>query len=266
MLPLLACLALGSVAPAHAAEETNGPDFPSVVEQLAGGQLDWTRLILQASSQSAIQTGAWQDRRLQEQDALNLLTPRIEGLAREVRVTPETNAGELMGAEGELGRRLEEGLRRWAVDETRYHSKGSVEMDASLDLRTWLRPALAALATTELPPLDKEGATGIVVDARGVPFRPSIAPTVSTPTGEVVIRASMLSEEAVQSGPPILYITDPADPRAYSRGGSTPLFCRSVAAREGELVLDADSAARLSASAAVPALVARGRVAIIVDP
>lgn len=263
----LACVAAllvaaGSSGP-PAADESVSTD---VVEPLAEGHLDWSSWRLHVHTRSDMVMGAWEDRRLQEQDALDRLRPRLEELAGQVRVTPDSSAADLMGGDDELSRRLHEGLRRWNVDETTYLSSGGVEMRASLDLHEWLRPALVALASSELPELPEGAPSGLIVDVRGLSFRPSLAPTIRTPEGEAVARAQLIHEDTARLSSPVVFVRDPADAKAIARVGTRPLFARAAQSRGGELVLDAESAIRLSAESALPALVARGSVALVVSP
>lgn len=262
-LLLLVLLGPGSAALAESADATED----TVVERLSDGSyIDWSawRLHVHTSSEAAV--GAWQDRRLQEQDALDRLRPQVEALARQVHLTPETTAGDLMGSEDELSRRLQDSLRRWSVDETTYHSAGGVEMEASLDLREWLRPALVSLALPEPPPLPSEGATGLVLDARGLSLEASLAPTVVGPDGTVFVRAQLVAQDTARLSSPVIYVRDPADARAVRRAGSRPLFARAAQSRGGELVLDGESARALSQEANTAALVAHGRVVLVVSP
>ena len=170
-----------------------------------------------------------------------------------------------MGSQDELARRLEDSLRRWNVDETTYNSRGGVEMNASLDLREWLRPALVALADSEAPALPTDGPTGILIDARGLTFRPSLAPTVSGPDGTVISRAQLVAADTARISSAVIYVLDPADARAVRRAGMEPLFARAASARGGELVLDAESARQLTSDPATPALVAHGKVVLVVS-
>jgi len=256
---LLAAGSDGAPAPGEA-------EATEVIEPLAEGHLDWTSWRLHVHTRSDMVMGAWEDRRLQEQDALDRLGPRLEELAGQVRVTPDSSAADLMSGEDDLSRRLHEGLRRWHVDETTYLSSGGVEMRASLDLHEWLRPALVALASSELPELPAGAPSGLIVDVRGLSFRPSLAPTIRTPEGKAIARAQLLHEDTARLSSPVVFVRDPADAQAIARAGTQPLFARAAQARGGELVLDAESALRLSAEAALPALVARGNVVLVVSP
>lgn len=261
MMPnLLAALLL--IAPVLASD-AEPYRFASVTQALAGGRIDWTELRLEISARSDRTMGAWKDRRLQEQDALDGLAPRVLALAERVAVTPERDAAGLMSEEGDLARRLGNSVSAWQIEETRYFSGGGVEMDAVLDLRLWLRPALVSLAAPGQAPAVQEGSTGLVVDARGLPFEASLAPTLLGADGAVLMRAQDLTEEAARSVGAVLYVTDPADPRAAERAGSAPVFSQAASVRDGALVLAPASAASLDA--ALPRLVASGRVVIVMD-
>lgn len=238
-----------------------------VLESLPDGRIDWSRLVLEVQAQSDMRVGAWMDRRVQEQDALDRLGPRVERLAQRVRVTPDTLAVDLMSAEGELPRRLEDTVEDWRVVETRYHDGGAVEMLAELDLQRWLRPALRSLAAQEAPAAGPGDVTGLVVDARGLPFEPCLAPRVTAPTGAVLFGAQRLTADAFELAAPVVYVTDPADPRAVQRAGDRPLLVRAASVvGGGELVLDPAAARKLEADPDLPTIAARGRVVVVVGP
>ena len=257
---MITLLALLLSAPLGAEEA-----FVPVVEDLPnGGRIDWTSLRLEVSAGSDITIGAWKDRRVQEQDALDRLSPAIAKLAARVCVTPGSTAGDLMDGSSELATRLQEALHSWKIDETRYHSKGSVELDAALDLQAWLRPALTSLATSTVPPLPADAATGLVIDTRGLPFEPCLAPTVLQPDGTAIMRAQLLGEEAANLSTPVAYVSDPADPRVWKRVGDRPYLARAATVHSHELVLDPATAAGLPPETA--ALVARGKVVMVVEP
>lgn len=255
LTPLL--LWLSSFASAWAG---GGP--PPVRDPRANGYVDWTSLDLIVSSRSDLVVGAWKDRRVQEQDALDSLPPRLAAAAASLRVTPDTTVADLLGDGGPTAVALEDGMKSWYIEETRYHPTGGVEMDAALDIGVWLRPALSALATATPAPLVAGGATGLVIDARGLPFEPCLAPSVSTADGRPVLRAQLLGEDVARVSTPVVYVSSAADPLAWKRAGDAPLFARASAAQGGELLLDPTSA--LAADPATPGLVAAGKVVIVV--
>ena len=237
-----------------------------VVTSLTYGYIDWSALRLEVTAASARRVGAWMDRRVQEQDALDWVAPRVEEAGPTVVVTPDETAGDLIAADDELSQRLREGLENWRVSETRYVASGRVEMDAELDLGAWLRPALVARARADAPALSPDGATGVVVDARGLAFEPCLAPALLSPDGTQLFGATSLSVETVRRSTPVVFALDPADTRAYARAGARPLFAHAGEARGCALVLDAPDAAVIAASPDLEALGAAGGVVLVVDP
>lgn len=260
---LLAVVGCGCAAWAAPAEEAG---FPSVVRRVGGGEVDWTTLTLRVRSASDLQVGAWKDRRMQEQDALDRLKPQVAAAARAVPVDPASTMGDRLDAGSELGLALEDGLGRWRIEETRYRADaGGVEMAARLDLREWVRPVLES-AGAPTPPgvVGPEGATGIVVDARGTDFEPCVLPEIVVQDGPPVLSAALVSTETLRKQTPAAYLGDPADPRGWARAGDAPIFLTVAEAKGCRLILPPGDAAGVDA--AVPALVSSGRVLIVAEP
>ncbi|NOY25576.1 MAG: hypothetical protein GXP62_06855, partial [Oligoflexia bacterium] len=256
ILVLAFCLGLS----AHA------DDLPDVIEAVPRGRIDWTRLVLSVDARSELRMGAWKDRRIREQDALDRLKSRVPDLAQRVRVTPDTLAADLLAGKGDLPRRLGDAVNDWQIVETRYHDNGAVELVAELDLRQWLRPALRSLASQEATPPGPGDVTGLVVDARELPFEPCLAPRITAPTGTVFFGAQRLSADTLDLGAPVVFVTDPADPRAIARAGDHPLLVRAASVQGGgELVLDPTSARALDATPDLASIAAQGRVVIVVQ-
>ena len=238
--------------------------FDPVLEEVSGGHIDWSALELEVTITSQHTTGAWQDRRLQEQDAHDRLTSIIDKIAADIEVTPGLTAGSLMSGSDALAARLSDGLRRWGVEEARYYHRGGVALDGSLDLRIWLAPALVEQAGAEDLPITGE-ATGLLVDARGHRLTLTLSPELTTATGQRIVHVSALSENTARMRTPVIYVSDPADPRTASRAGDAPIFAVVAEVQDGVMILDSASAARLTAQDQIPALVAAGRVVVVVD-
>ena len=160
------------------------------------------------------------------------------------------------------------GLDAWSIVETRYHSAGFVEMDATLDMLTWLRPALVSLASIHPAAPIGDGHTGIIVDARGLSHTPCFSPTLNTPDGTTIARAQYVAGEVLRSRAPVTYVTDPDTPIVASAAGDNPLMLRAASASGPTLVLDAPSNETLQTlgEGHWRPLVANGRVVIVVEP
>ena len=237
--------------------------FPPVVSGPPAAQVDWTALKLHVTARSDRAMGAWTDRRMQEQGALDALGPRVRALATGLRITPDHDVSDLLSGEPRMAGRIEDGLQSWRVSETRYHTGGGVEMSAELNLHTWLRPALASLAT-EVPTTGEPGdATGVVIDARGHPLTLPLAPRVQAADGRALVDLSLISAEVVRLQAPVRYVTDPADPAAWARAGDQPLFARAVDTEGGAWVVAAD--APIASDPRLAPLVARGKIVVVVD-
>jgi hypothetical protein len=243
----------------------------AVIEKVEQGHIDWTQLKLQITFRSDRTVGAWKDRKMQEQDVVEQLGPAIQENAEQVHITPNSTAADLIANADSpaLSLRLTEGLKGWNIEESRYHSSGGVEMDASLDLLTWLRPVLVSLAAGENHPQEDQedgDATGLVIDIRGHTFRPCIAPTVEGEEGGILVDATLLTPEVAQTGSPVLYVTDPTDPRAQKRAGEKPIFVLAASTRGGHIILAPSTYAQLQAAPGTAKLAAHGQVVIVVDP
>ncbi len=237
--------------------------FAEVVQHLPGGTMDWTNLRLRVDSRSDHQVGAWKDRRIQEQDALDSIAPTLDRLVRRLLVTADKSAGDLMATEGPMSAGLRQRANDWQVVETRYQGDGGVEMSAERDVRAWLQPALAELTAGPMPELDPEGPTGLLIDARGHDFVPGLIPTVRTSSGRTLVQAAAFARVLGERRAPVVYVTDPADPRAARRIGERPLLATVTGA--GGALLTVAETSPLATTPEVPVLVATRRIVVVVD-
>ena len=234
-----------------------------VQADIEGASIDWVRWKLVVTAESERSVGAWQDQRIREQDAVDRLGPLVAAAARHVPLTPDTNAGDLLASDTPLAHRLTDGLRDWTIAETRYREGGRVEMDAELDLRTWLGPALAELA--DAAPATPDSATGLLVDVRGLPFAPCAAPRLMTASGEELTSAQKLDPEVARRQTGVVYVADPADEIGVIRAGAAPLLARPTRVQGCEMSLGpADASLALHPDFA--AIAAGGRVVVVTGP
>jgi hypothetical protein len=238
---------------AHAGDPAS--PYPTVVRAVGAGAVDWTTATLVVTSKSARQTGAWKDRRMQEQDALDRLPPLVAEASQGVCLAPGVTGDDLVDGDG--GARLREALGAWQVAETRYLGKGAVEMDAELDLVAWLRPALPTVPARRNA---EPAGPGLLVDARGLDLELCLVPKITGPADLVVLDLATVSRAVGDDNAPVLFVTNPADPRVGSRLGRDPFRVRAGDADGAELLLDTAPPAEVIAAAAA------GRVAIVVDP
>jgi hypothetical protein len=217
-----------------------------VTAPAASGTVDWSAGTITVTARSQAQTGAWRDRRLQEQDALDHLQPLVTAALESLCVSKGVTGEDLLARPGEIGAALTAGVRGWEVAETRYFEKVGVEMDARIELAKWLGPvrSKSPVATA-----------GLIVDARGLDVTPCAYPLVGT-AGQALWS---VADDALSL--PALYVSDPQDPRIAARVGAKALTVRATGAGQGTLTIDAASAAIIDATTAASRL-----VVVIVDP
>ena len=263
LLRALLPLAL-ALLPAHAeSPPTPTPSpFAPVIQPLENGQINWTELRLEVTTASERTVGAWKDRRVQEQDALERVGPLLEELARTLPVTRNEPYAQIADTKGTLLARLASGIHDWEVVETRYLGTKGVAMTAGLRLDLWLAPLLEHNAGPKVEPPPKDGPSGIVIDARGLRFVPAVVPELRTagPNPVVLMSLSQLGKDDGQHRIPVLYVSDPADLRAIARAGARPVFLRANAAEPGVLV----TTDPLPCSEAVFAQLVAGRRVVVV--
>jgi hypothetical protein len=219
---------------------------PPVTQPAAGGSIDWSAGTITVTTRSQVQTGAWRDRRLQEQDVLDHLQPIVTTAIESLCVTKSVTGEDLLARTGDVGAALTAGLKGWEVVETRYFEKGGVEMDARMDIAKWLGPVRSKSPV---------GKAGVIVDARGLEVTPCAYPLVDA--GGKVLWS--VSDDALSL--PAIYVADPEDPRIAKRVGSSAVTLRASAASKGALTVDPAAAAALD-----PAVLAGRLLVVIVDP
>ena len=217
-----------------------------VTAPAASGTVDWSAGAVTVTARSQAQTGAWRDRRLQEQDALDHLQPLVTAALESLCVSKGVTGEDLLARPGEIGAALTAGVRGWEVAETRYFEKGGVEIDARIELAKWLGPvrSKSPVATA-----------GLIVDARGLDVSPCAYPLVG-PAGQALWS---VSDDALSL--PALYVSDPQDPRVAARVGANAVTVRATAASEGTFTIDAAAAATIDAKATASRV-----LVVVVDP
>lgn len=151
------------------------------------------------------------------------------------------------------------------VASTRYDlDSGSVVVELVVDLVTLAGPWLRATAETMPIQTEEAGASGVVLDARGLDIRPSLAPQIVDAEGTVIWGGQVWSnlQKAV---PPVRWATDPTD-HAVRVAGNVPELFIVAGATDTTLVLSAEDARRFRRAMDGRAPLGSGAVAIVVDP
>lgn len=196
------------------------------------------------------------DLRPVEQQALRGVEQRIVGLVDRVPLREGLRVGDLPDT-------LRPSRPGWTVSESRYHTSGKVEVVGAIDLRAVVEGWMSSRAGA--PPTEpREGASGLLVDARGLVVDPVYAPAIVGPGGEVLYDG-VLDPDRAWERTPVAWVIDPAHPAA-ARAGDAPVLVRAAQAAEGRLVLSAEDAARVHEGLDGTRTLFEGAVVVVVDP
>jgi hypothetical protein len=225
-----------------------------------GVVMNWTTLQLERwDGGGAVGVGAKQA--AIEQRLRDKIGPALQSNLRGVALRAGVQLGELMTGD-EFGQRLAHRGILWSVSKARYFSSGRVEILGVIDLREFLRPWLLQAARAD--PVDPAAThyTGVVIDTRGLSFRPCFQPTVWDASGVPLYQGEMWERRALETAP-VLYLSEASDPRA-GRAGETPLFVKAAAVSGCGVSLDQDGSDEFRSLGASQAI-GEGTVVMVVE-
>lgn len=239
------------------------------------GTVDWERKVVRCTGTGApnlkdaqgnvavARIGAERAARL---DALRNCMEALKG----VRVSSSGTVGEAVAGDAGVKAKVEGLVRGFkVVDKPRYFSDGGVEMDVEVPLdgvsEALLPEGAPAAPEGAASPAAADGATGLLVDARGTGVLPALAPRLLDEQGRQLYSADMVEVGARRKSGAIAYARDPDAARRQlaSRLGEKPRVVKAVRAIGPDLVVpDAEAEALLRGP---PAFLAQGRVVIVTD-
>lgn len=225
------------------------------------------------------------------------MTTRIIQVLSAASYDRDWSVGEWLAAHSQARRRLERLSLPARPADTRYLSDGSMTVDHEYELAgPALRLLLPRTGDGELLgrkvcpccgqpwPEDREpppgvrlipgedgsaaGYTGILIDGRGLPFRPALFPRVVTPEDREVIGPAFADPEPLATQGAAGYFRDRSSALLSERIGANPLVVRAqaVAGRNSaDLVISAHDAGRIHSSRHLLKLISECRVGFIVD-
>lgn len=228
-----------------------------VLEQSASSVINWTSLSLRAQV-----SVPWQPL---EQDAsekrlaiASLVRIRaLTGLYKTLLALPvdgNVRVGDLAAADtGDFSRTIQNFIPESATTTLPFHSRnGKAEMGLEINLLGqfgFLSMFSNHFPIYSLPPPPR-GQTravfhhsGIIVDARHLPFQPALGTRILNASGDLVYSIAYTDRTIYVQDGHILFLSDPADPRVTSRAGSRffLVVAKDVSGTSDLVLFDADS-------------------------
>lgn len=196
------------------------------------------------------------DNRPLEQQAIAGVESRVGDVVGRVRVQARTELSDLVtGLPATV-------LATWTVAEGRYYRDGHVEVMGTVDVLPLLAGWSRGRARTP-PPAVGGGATGVVLDARGLALEPTFAPKLRTGDGTVLYDSVLWSDVAFTRAP-VVWVADPAHPAA-GRAGRDPVFVRVASVSGADLIVSDEDAATLARQLDAGRAWGDGTVVVVVD-
>lgn len=252
-----------------------------LVEKRDGGQIDWTRMTIEASGvgvpspdSATLHQGLEKTGIIARQNAYrNLLE-----LTKSMQLTADQTVGQYMKNRDILLSKIEDRLKGASVVSTRYLSDGTVKKTLKVDIKGSLLQLLLPDTIVQLEmktmgeetssPTDNDKYTGLLVDARGVPVKPAlVVQLVDEGDQEVYGPAYVSRNYAVKKGF-CGYVEDIKAPEVEERVGGNPLIVKALRVRSpgsSDLVVSNTDASRIRSVVQHLFFLRQCRVLVVVD-
>ncbi len=247
-----------------------GQAFADDVAQNVGpGQINWTNKTVKATGSGApslkaanVAVARLGAERAAKMDAYRNVLEAIKG----ARLEGKGTAGQSLEASPELKSKVEGVIQGFKVVDTKYYSDGGVEViiEGPIDgVLADLVPSAGKKA--EAGGVAEDGTTGIIVNAKGVPLTPALAPRLLDETGNEIYGASIVSVTAFKKHGAVAYAKSLDQANKDARVGQKPLVVKAARAAEAgspDLVIAAADAEKIKK---VKKVLGEGSVIIVTD-
>lgn len=242
----------------------------SVVQKVGHGEINWSKKYVTATGSGAsnlkdasVAQARLMAERAAKLDALRNILETIQG----IQVSGARSANDLM-SNGEIKTRISGMAQGYKVVDTKYYSDGSVDVviqmpiDENLTNALVERPKKARKVSTE----GAAGATGLIVNARGLGLTPSMAPRIVDEAGKEVYGTEVVSDKGLKQGGIVGYAK--SDDQAKDRVGDKPTVVKALRLADKsktDVVIANGDADKLRDPNSNLSFLADGKVVILVD-
>lgn len=238
------------------------PAIPGAVTTVDEGRVNWSANRFEASQSYTERSRSWEFR---ENMANQAVGKTLKAAILSLPITPDNTLEEHLANDAEVSRRLLPKLEQWKTLETHYLAEShEVEVIGYLELKTLLRQLVMKEASKKIRPKEPKDHTGLLIDARDTSYSPVVLPTITNNDGEDVVSIDGFSYHTAKTRLPVLYVSDPADPRSISLIGSNPAMVRAESLTNGDLQIKTEDTSRLPSDEDLKAIVSTGKVVVVI--
>lgn len=206
-----------------------GLSFPDVIRKTEYGRINWSRLTLYSEAAQAWQRLSPESLQRRESAYLAVKNQALASLHQILLTLPVDGTTTLQALEQNDENSLTDMVMESATPWLPFHARGNqVRLGMAFSLRG--PEGVLSLITNhyplyDLPPLPRAQVkaafhhSGVVIDARHLPFVPALGTRIFNSSGELVYGIVHTDRIVYLEDSHILYLSDPADPRLEDRAG-----------------------------------------------
>ncbi|MCU0594788.1 MAG: hypothetical protein MUC98_04895 [Desulfobacterota bacterium] len=255
---------------------TNGVFAETYIQSLERGKVDWTNGIVEVSATGMPPAHALspaQGRALAETEAETLARGELIGLLQAIRVDSKSTVKEVLDQQRAGDQLVAAVLRDSHVVEKSVSPNGAVRLMVAMKLNgpfgdLVLPKTIASIQAVEQSQKKEEPFTGLIVDCRGIPLSPAMAPMIIGEDGQVVYGTAHVSRDQALERGVAAYARGLAKSRDNPRVGLKPLIVKGLRAAKGrpcDIVISNADAGKIKGAGSNLSFLHRGKVLFVME-
>ena len=197
--------------------------------------------------------------RVARMDALRNILEAVKG----AKISGTTSAGGALASSPQLSAKVQGAVSRFKVLDTKYYSDGGVDIIVQVPL-SGVTDLLLEDAGSKVAS-GKSDYTGLIINAKGLPITPALAPRLLNESGEELYTASFVAKRAIRERGVVRYTKSLDQAMKDARVAGKPLILKAKRLSEkgsADLVLENADATKL---ATLGSILGEAKVIIVID-
>jgi hypothetical protein len=246
------------------------------IQSFERGRVDWTNGIVEVWATGMPPAHALspaQGRALAQTEAETTARDDLIGLLQSIRVDSKSTVKEALDHQSARDELVAAVLRDSYVVEKSVSANGAVRLTVAIKLNgsfgdLVLPKTIVTIKSVEQSPRKQEPFTGLIIDCRGIPLSPAMAPMIVGEDGQVVYGTAYVSRDQALEEGVAAYARGLAKARDNPRVGPKPLIVRglrTVKGRSSDIVISNADAGKIKGAGSNISFLHRGRVLFVME-
>ncbi|RLB85168.1 MAG: hypothetical protein DRH15_03765 [Deltaproteobacteria bacterium] len=193
----------------------------NLVERVEGGQVDWTNRVIEATGINHCpdkKANEAQARSLARHRAIETARENLLAIIKRIPIDSDKLVSDMLDNDQQRAEALRPYIKKAEVADISYDSKRKVRVTLSLRMDGKVADILLPAYIKTIEPImqkissNNNGCkkyTGIVIDCRGIGFRPCLIPRIVNEKNEEIFGPAYVSRECVINGGMVKYVSGP---------------------------------------------------------